>query len=110
MYVRFGPTCTRKSRRRSKRLRLGIIHIQADINLTLVEVYKESRQRRLVEKHRKYVFRNAILQYFIDTAANTTMLHSHGDINLNSLYSTYVQSSLRTNNGLVMPEINLTVE
>ena len=63
-----------------------IIHGRADI-LTLLQVkaYKESRQKRLALKHRKYKLKTAILQYFIDTAANR--LHFIGGINLDSLRS-----------------------
>ena len=69
-----------------------IIHGQADIlTLSLVEANKESRQKRLVLKQEVF-FK---LQYFIDTAANTAMLHSLGGINLDSLNSrshpTYVR-------------------
>ena len=61
------------------------------LTLLLVEAYKESRQKILVA-HKKYNLKTAILQYFIDTAAN--MLHYLGDINLDPLnsrrHTTYV--------------------
>ena len=53
--------------------------------LTLsLEAYKESRQKRLVVKHRKNNLKTAILQYFLDTAANTTILHYFGNVSLDS--------------------------
>ena len=58
-----------------------IIHGRADIifilSFYLVEAKKESRQKRLVVKHRKYNLKTAILHCFsIDTAANNTRLYS----------------------------------
>ena len=52
--------------------------------VSLVEAFKESRQKRLVVKHRKNNLKIVLLQYFIDTAANTIRLHSLGGINLDS--------------------------
>ena len=52
----------------------------------LLEAYKESRQKRLVE-HRKYNLKTEILQYFIDTAATINRLYSFDGINLDSLNS-----------------------
>ena len=73
-----------------------IIHGQADIlNLSLVEAYKESRQKRLVVKHGKYYLKTTILQYFIDTAAYTAGLYSIGGINLDSLKSRKLTSCVR---------------
>ena len=74
-----------------------IIHGRANIILTLVEALKESRQKRLDVKHRKYNLKTAILQYYIDRTANR--LISLGGTNLDSLSSrkhttTYVQSNL----------------
>ena len=48
---------------------------------------KESRQKRLVVKHRKYNLNIAILQYFIDTATTITRLSYFGGINLDFLNS-----------------------
>ena len=82
-----GPLATKKNRLYVCSLRkqgsldkLRMIHGRADIlilTLSLVEDYKESRQKRLVA-HKKYNLKTAILQYPIDTAAaaNTTRLHS----------------------------------
>ena len=62
------------------------IHGRADIFfLTLsLEAHKESRQKRLVE-HRENNSKTAILQYFIDRAANRLL--SPGGTNLDSLSS-----------------------
>ena len=54
--------------------------------LTLsLEAYKESRQKRLVLIHRKYNLKTAILQNFIDRAANRLL--SLGGTNFDSLTS-----------------------
>ena len=72
------------------------------LTLSLVEAYKESRQKRLVE-HRKYNFKTAILQYFTDTEENTTRLHSLG-VSLDSLISRKVTTYVLSN--LAWPERN----
>ena len=62
-----------------ERRRIRIIHGRADIillTLSLVEAYKESRQKRLIVKHRKYNFKTTILHCFsIDTAANNVRIY-----------------------------------
>ena len=68
--------------------------------------YKESRQKRLVVKHRKYNLKIVLLQYFIDTTANSIKSHFPGGINLDSLssrkHTTYVPSNLARSKRLIV--------
>ena len=53
----------------------------------MLEAYKESRQKRLAVKHRRYNLKTAILYCFIDTAAYNARLYSFSGNNLDSLNS-----------------------
>ena len=68
------------------------------ILILLAECYKESRQKRLVVKHGKYNSKTALMQYFIDTAANLTRICSLGVSLVDSLnsrkHNRYVRSNL----------------
>ena len=61
-------SCFWPSQQRSKRLSISTCRYILLSTLSL-EAHKESRQKRLVE-HREYNSKTAILQYFIDRAAN----------------------------------------
>ena len=83
----------KESESRQKRLFVKTGTLQYFIDIA---GFKEFRQKRWVS-HRKSNFKIAMLQYFIDTAANTTGLFSLG-INLDSLnskkHNTYIPSNL----------------